>query len=84
MPLNSYVVYLVDFHIGKTKVFLRAGEMADLDARRVEVLGKQQALYRELMRTYIAPKRFVLVKRSATRLHLSLEVPPFPVWMHTA
>jgi myosin V len=31
---------LDDFQIGKTKVFLRAGQMVDLDARRAEVLGR--------------------------------------------
>jgi hypothetical protein len=49
-------------------VFLRAGQMADLDARRTEVLGKAARIIQRLMRTYIARKQFVLVKRSATRL----------------
>ena len=49
-------------------MFLRAGQMADLDARRTEVLGKAARIIQRLMRTYIARKQFVLVKRSATRL----------------
>lgn len=42
--------------------------MADLDARRAEVLGKAARIIQRLMRTYIARKQFVLVRRSATHL----------------
>ncbi|VAH77148.1 unnamed protein product [Triticum turgidum subsp. durum] len=59
---------LENYQIGKTKVFLRAGQMADLDARRAEVLGKAARIIQRLMRTYIARKQFVLVRRSATHL----------------
>ncbi|KAF7828200.1 anaphase-promoting complex subunit 1 isoform X1 [Senna tora] len=31
-------------HIGKTKVFLRAGQMAELDTRRSEILGKSASI----------------------------------------
>uniref|UniRef100_A0A453EZV2 Myosin motor domain-containing protein n=1 Tax=Aegilops tauschii subsp. strangulata TaxID=200361 RepID=A0A453EZV2_AEGTS len=59
---------LENYQIGKTKVFLRAGQMADLDARRAEVLGKAARIIQRLMRTYIARKQFVLVRRSTTHL----------------
>ncbi|KAM3349690.1 hypothetical protein ACQJBY_022532 [Aegilops geniculata] len=53
---------LENYQIGKTKVFLRAGQMADLDARRAEVLGKAARIIQRLMRTYIARKQFVLAR----------------------
>ncbi|KAL1060144.1 hypothetical protein V6Z11_1Z122200 [Gossypium hirsutum] len=43
-----------DDKIGKTKVFLRAGQMAELDARRAEVLGNAARTIQRQIRTYIA------------------------------
>jgi myosin heavy subunit len=57
-----------DFQIGKTKVFLRAGQMADLDARRAEVLGRAARIIQRQICTYIARKQFVVLRRSATQL----------------
>jgi myosin-5 len=65
-------------------VFLRAGQMADLDARRTEVLGKAARIIQRLMRTYIARKQFVLVKRSATRLQSFVRGIGFSVCARTA
>ncbi|OEL22803.1 Myosin-11, partial [Dichanthelium oligosanthes] len=56
------------FKIGKTKVFLRAGQMADLDARRAEVLGRAARIIQRQICTYIAKKQFVELKKSATQL----------------
>lgn len=37
---NSCTLFVsLDYRMGKTKVFLRAGQMVELNARRVEVLG---------------------------------------------
>jgi myosin-5 len=50
---------LVGFQIGKTKVFLRAGQMAELDARRTEVLGAAAKTIQGKIRTHIMRKKFV-------------------------
>ncbi|XP_010522522.1 PREDICTED: myosin-6 [Tarenaya hassleriana] len=59
---------LEGFQIGKTKVFLRAGQMADLDARRTEVLGRSASIIQRKVRSYLARKSFVLLHRSATQI----------------
>lgn len=58
-------VGLEGYQIGKTKVFLRAGQMAELDARRTEVLGKSASIIQRKMRSYMAQKSFTLLRRSA-------------------
>ncbi|XP_024990425.1 myosin-11-like isoform X1 [Cynara cardunculus var. scolymus] len=45
---------LSGFQIGKTQVFLRAGQMAELDARRAQVLGGAAAIIQRRIRTYIS------------------------------
>lgn len=47
--------------IGKTKVFLKAGQMAELDARRTEVLGRAARIIQSKFRSY-------LLLRAATNL----------------
>lgn len=54
--------------IGKTKVFLRAGQMAELDARRTEVLGRSASIIQRKVRSYMAQKSFMLLRRSALQL----------------
>ncbi|XP_037491386.1 myosin-7 isoform X2 [Jatropha curcas] len=56
---------LQGFQIGKTKVFLRAGQMAELDARRSEVLGRSAAIIQRKVRTYFCRKAFLLLRQSA-------------------
>ncbi|XP_043812992.1 myosin-17-like [Manihot esculenta] len=51
--------------IGKTKVFLRAGQMAELDARRAEVLGNAARTIQRQIRTYIARKEFIALRQTA-------------------
>ncbi|KAL3531162.1 hypothetical protein ACH5RR_010484 [Cinchona calisaya] len=58
-------VSLEGYQIGKTKVFLRAGQMAELDARRTEVLGRSASIIQRKVRSYIARKSFTLLRRSA-------------------
>lgn len=60
-------VYLLE-QIGKTKVFLRAGQMAELDARRSEVLGAAARTIQRQIRTYIARKEFVKLRKAAISL----------------
>jgi myosin-5 len=57
--------------IGKTKVFLRAGQMAELDARRAEVLNNAAKTIQGCVQTHYARKRFIAL-RKATVLVQSL------------
>lgn len=50
--------------IGQTKVFLRAGQMAELDARRAEKLNKASKTIQRKMRTHISRKRFIATRRA--------------------
>lgn len=56
------------WQIGKTKVFLRAGQMAELDAKRAEVLGNAAKKIQRQIRTYIAHKEFVSLRKAAIQL----------------
>ncbi|WCJ42738.1 Myosin-17 [Euphorbia peplus] len=59
---------LKGYQVGKTKIFLRAGQMAELDARRAEVLGNAARTIQRQMRTYIARKEFIAIRRAAIHL----------------
>ncbi|XP_057977579.1 myosin-17-like [Malania oleifera] len=59
---------LKGYQIGKTKVFLRAGQMAELDARRAEVLGNAARIIQRQIRTYIARKEFISLRKAAIKL----------------
>ena len=56
------------WQIGKTKVFLRAGQMAELDARRAEVLGNAAKKIQRQIRTYIARQEFISLRKAAIQL----------------
>ncbi|KAJ4806937.1 Myosin-17 [Rhynchospora pubera] len=47
------------YQIGKTKVFLRAGQMAELDARRTEVLGRAATKIQRKWKTYSTRKKYL-------------------------
>ncbi|KAJ9682386.1 hypothetical protein PVL29_018326 [Vitis rotundifolia] len=55
---------LKGFQIGKTKVFLRAGQMAELDARRTEVLSNAAKAIQRRIRTHHARKRFIALRKA--------------------
>ncbi|KAK1312173.1 hypothetical protein QJS10_CPA07g00336 [Acorus calamus] len=59
---------LKGYQIGKTKVFLRAGQMAELDARRAEVLGRAARIIQRQIRTHIARKEFISLRKAAIHL----------------
>ncbi|XP_035838614.1 myosin-6 [Helianthus annuus] len=59
---------LQGYQIGKTKVFLRAGQMAELDARRSEVLGRSASKVQRKFLTYSARKKFNSLKFSSIQL----------------
>jgi len=59
---------LQGYQIGKTKVFLRAGQMAELDARRSEVLGNSAKIIQRKVRSYIARKEFLALRNASIHL----------------
>ncbi|KAG1354825.1 Myosin-6 [Cocos nucifera] len=61
-------VNLKGYQIGKTKVFLRAGQMAELDARRNAVLGRSASKIQRKVRSYLAHKSFILFRKAAVQL----------------
>ncbi|KAI8554940.1 hypothetical protein RHMOL_Rhmol05G0134900 [Rhododendron molle] len=61
-------VGLEGYQIGKTKVFLRAGQMAELDARRSEVLGRSACIIQRKVRSCFARKSFFALRLSAVQI----------------
>ncbi|GLT95142.1 hypothetical protein SLE2022_128400 [Rubroshorea leprosula] len=59
---------LKGFQIGKTKVFLRAGQMAELDARRAEVLSNAAKIIQRRIRTHYARKQFIALRKAAVHV----------------
>jgi len=57
-------IMIIHIQIGKTKIFLRAGQMAELDARRTEVLAGATKLIQRQIRTYLTRKEFLGQKRA--------------------
>ncbi|KAB1202882.1 Myosin-11 [Morella rubra] len=55
---------LKGFQIGKTKVFLRAGQMAELDARRAEILNNAAKTIQRRIRTHITHKQFIALHKA--------------------
>uniref|UniRef100_A0ACD5T7Z5 Uncharacterized protein n=1 Tax=Avena sativa TaxID=4498 RepID=A0ACD5T7Z5_AVESA len=51
--------------IGRTKVFLRAGQMAELDARRTEVRSKAARAIQSRFHTHVARQRFLTVRNKS-------------------
>ncbi|KAI3739970.1 hypothetical protein L2E82_30384 [Cichorium intybus] len=54
--------------IGKTKAFLRAGQMAEVDTRRAEVLGNAAKIIQRQMRTCIARKEYISIREATIQL----------------
>jgi myosin V len=59
---------MANLQIGKTKVFLRAGQMAELDALRTEVLGCSASKIQRKVLSYLARKIFIQLRICATQL----------------
>ncbi|KAL2463486.1 Myosin-6 [Forsythia ovata] len=59
---------LKGYQIGKTKVFLRVGQMAELDARRSEVLGRSACMIQQTVRSHSARKNFISLRTSAVQI----------------
>lgn len=62
---NLYGVHLSWLQIGKTKVFLRAGQMAELDTRRALKLGDAAKIIQRKTRGHIARKHFVAMYQAS-------------------
>ncbi|KAM7501437.1 hypothetical protein LguiB_000341 [Lonicera macranthoides] len=57
--------------IGKTKVFLRAGQMADLDARRAQKLSSAAKTIQRKIKTHLTRKQFIALQKAAICLQSS-------------
>ncbi|CAN4113680.1 unnamed protein product [Withania somnifera] len=62
---------LAGAQIGKTKVFLRAGQMAELDACRAQKLAKAAKTIQRKIRTHITRKYFLALQKAAVGLQSS-------------
>ncbi|OEL34730.1 Myosin-12, partial [Dichanthelium oligosanthes] len=58
---------LKGYQIGKIKVFLRAGQMAELDARRAEVLANAVRLIQRRIKTHLMRKEFVNLRKASVQ-----------------
>ncbi|PIA43173.1 hypothetical protein AQUCO_02000543v1 [Aquilegia coerulea] len=56
---------LENFQLGRNKIFLRAGQIAVLDARRAEVLDNAAKFIQNRLRTYIALRNFTSTREAA-------------------
>ncbi|OVA08348.1 IQ motif [Macleaya cordata] len=59
---------LENFQLGRSKVFLRAGQIALLDSRRTEVLDTAAKLIQCRLRTFLAHKDFISTRAAAVVL----------------
>ncbi|WZY81644.1 hypothetical protein YC2023_028028 [Brassica napus] len=73
MGLKGYQVCQAQ---GKTKIFLRAGQMAELDARRTEVLAGATRLIQRQIRTYLTRKEFLGQKKATIFVQKLLRADP--------
>jgi myosin-5 len=62
-----YLMYLFS-QIGKTKVFLKAGQMAELDDRRTEVLGRAACIIQWKFRSYLTRQSFIMLRNAAINI----------------
>ncbi|PKA49353.1 hypothetical protein AXF42_Ash014255 [Apostasia shenzhenica] len=59
---------LKGYQIGKNKIFLRAGQMAELDARRIEVLANAARRIQRQIRTHLTRKQFLILRNSTIHI----------------
>ncbi|KAH7424896.1 hypothetical protein KP509_11G030500 [Ceratopteris richardii] len=55
---------LSNYQIGKTKVFLRAGQMAELDTKRAELLGNAVKVIQRRVRTFLAQRELKALRKA--------------------
>jgi myosin heavy subunit len=56
---------LGNYQLGRTKVFLRAGQIGILDSRRAEVLDASARLIQRRLRTFVTHQNFISARASA-------------------
>jgi len=56
--------------LGRTKVFLRAGQMAVLDSRRGEILDNASRILQGHFRTFIARKKFLSTRKASISIQI--------------
>ncbi|CAL0310411.1 unnamed protein product [Lupinus luteus] len=61
-------VGLKGYQIGKTKVFLRAGQLAELDTSRSVTLGKSAIIIQRKIRSYLTRRSFISARSSAIQI----------------
>lgn len=54
--------------MGNTKVFLRAGQMAELDARRTEILASAAKRIQRQIQTYLIRKEFITIRKATIHM----------------
>ncbi|XP_044976865.1 myosin-17-like isoform X3 [Hordeum vulgare subsp. vulgare] len=59
---------LEGYQIGRTKVFLRAGQMAELDARRTEMRNTAARGVQSQLRTHVAREQFLILRNASVCL----------------
>ncbi|CAA7060663.1 unnamed protein product [Microthlaspi erraticum] len=59
---------LTGYQIGKSKVFLRAGQMAELDAHRTRVHGEAARMIQEKVRARLTRERYVLMRKASVNI----------------
>lgn len=55
---------LTNYQLGKSKVFLRAGQMAQLDNRRAEVLNSAARMIQRKARSFLGRRWFVRMRQA--------------------
>ncbi|RLN39212.1 hypothetical protein C2845_PM01G44460 [Panicum miliaceum] len=61
---------LENFQLGRTKVFLRAGQIAVLDSRRGEILDNASRILQGYFRTFIARKKFLSTRKASISIQI--------------
>ncbi|XP_039829224.1 protein OPAQUE1-like isoform X2 [Panicum virgatum] len=61
---------LENFQLGRTKVFLRAGQIAVLDSRRGEILDNASRILQGHFRTFIARKKFLSTRKASISIQM--------------
>ncbi|XVE77892.1 hypothetical protein DITRI_Ditri13aG0100300 [Diplodiscus trichospermus] len=54
--------------LGKTMIFLRAGQMAELDAHKAKILGKLAKVVQKQIRSHINRKHYVDMRKASIRM----------------
>ncbi|XP_057964202.1 myosin-9 [Malania oleifera] len=56
---------IIGFQIGNTKIFLRAGQIAELDAQRTVVLSSAVKIIQRQFRAHVSHKEFIALRKAA-------------------